>query len=91
MGLADLIHGRSGPRMSLVEAMRALEAGTIPRPPDSHLSTLAAPDEGLPLRPAPVPKPSPYQDEIDAQRAQDEMDRAEMLARSRIRMERKNV
>jgi len=92
-GLAALIWGGAdGPRMSLPEAMIALERGEIARPPDSGaLGTLTWPDEGLPPRPAPAPKRLAYQDELDAQKAQDDLDRAEMLARSRIRMERKNA
>ena len=89
-GLAGLLPSASGPRMSLPQAMRALERGEIERPSDSYLGGIAESDE-LPLKrpPSAAPKPLPYQAELDAQRLQDATDRAEMIERARIRMERK--
>jgi hypothetical protein len=89
-GLARLLPSANGPRMSLVQAMHALQRGEIPRPSDSYLGGIAESDE-LPLKrpPSAAPKPLPYQAELDAQRLQDKADEAEMIERARLRMERK--
>jgi hypothetical protein len=87
-GLARLLPNANGPRMSLVQAMHALQRGEVERPMDSHLGGLAESDE-LPLKRPPAPRPLPYQTELDEQRLQDATDRAEMIERARIRMERK--
>jgi hypothetical protein len=91
-GLARLLPNTSGPRMSLVQAMHALQRGEIERPMDSHLGGITESDE-LPLkRPPPTaPKPSPYQAELDAQRQQDKQDELDMVERARIRMKERKA
>jgi len=84
--LADLLGGRdsgNGPRMSLPEALTAIRNGTIPRPVDG--GPLSVQDDRLPLRQAPAPKQSAFQDELDAQAAQDERDEGEFLVRAQAR------
>jgi hypothetical protein len=86
--LADLLGGErahDGERMTLPQAMLAIERGEIPRPADSALGVFGAPDERLPLRPQPAPKRLAYQDELDAQQREDEQAAEDMLVRARAR------
>src|SRR5262249_30386936 len=77
-GLGGLVRGSAGQRMTLVEAMNALERGEVPRPPDGALGELMNPLADLPARPAPPPKRYVEQDIVDAARAQHAQDVAAM-------------
>jgi hypothetical protein len=61
--------------MSLPQAMRALQRGEIPRPPD-HQLLVAAHD--LPPMPTPAPKPDPLGDILFEQAVSDAADWKEM-------------